>query len=158
MLTHFSPMFHFYIPWKRQRTKPFSGGIKRINSKSLPVIINSFLLHTSLFSDASNHICSTASVKYSKLGRKTPLMERLFIKLAHRRPVILLNKVSVADYEFLILKAVPKGYVCLRNLERFYQRVYWQFFLKLLLCITKITGKKQYTNILKPQLQQKNMP
>ena len=30
-LTHFSPMFHFYTPWKRQKTFSFSvvsGGIK----------------------------------------------------------------------------------------------------------------------------------
>ena len=53
------------------------------------------------------------------------------------RPVTSLKKVSVAYYRFLILKVVSKDYFCLRNLERFSQRIYWQYFLKL----TKMTGK-----------------
>ena len=64
-------------------------------------------------------------------------------KIVYCKPVTLLNKVSVKDYRFLILKAVPKDYFCLQNLERFSQKIYRQFFLKLLLCKTKMIGKNK---------------
>ena len=71
---------------------------------------------------------------------RNPLMEPLLMKIAYCRPVTLLKKVSVTNYRFLISKVVPKDYFCIRNLERFSRRIYWQFFLKLLLCITKTAG------------------
>ena len=65
-------MFYFFTHWLRQETKPFSGGIKWINSMSLPISINNCLLCTKLFSDASNYTCSTASEK-SKTSWKNVL-------------------------------------------------------------------------------------
>ena len=74
-------------------------------------------------------------------------MELLLVKIAYCRPLTLLKKVSVTDYRFLTLKAVPKDYCCLQKLERLSQGTYWQFFLKLFLWVTKVTGKNNiWTN------------
>ena len=64
-------------------------------------------------------------------------MESLLIKTPYCRTVTLLNKLSFADYRFLILKAVLRHQLCLQNLDRFSQIIHWQFVLKLLLCIKK---------------------
>ena len=45
-------------------------------------------------------------------------------KIVYCKPVTLLNKFSVIDYRFVILNAVPKDYLILRNLEIFSQKVY----------------------------------
>ena len=107
---------------------------------SLSISINNCLLHISLFPDASNHRSSKTSGKIpnfvgNALDGVTPYQN------CSCRPVTSLKKVSVAYYRFLILKVVSKDYFCIRNLERFSQRIYWQYFLKLLICITKMTGK-----------------
>ena len=53
LTTHFSPMFHFYTPWKRQKTQgflTFSGGIKvRLSALNLVLISASLTYFSPIF-------------------------------------------------------------------------------------------------------------
>ena len=149
-------MFHFYTPWKRHKNKgflTFSGCIKKwsielkwINSMSLPSSINNCLLHTLLFSDESSHRCSTASEKNWKLRG----WEKAFDGVTPYQNCTLqacdfIKQGSCSRLQISNFKSSSKRLILFAKPWKIFSKSLLTIFLKLLLSITKMTGKKNNT-------------